>query len=614
MHPKQLLPQANTQSVVDVNSKLPTLLSLDRFLTFATQEIMQTKHLLTVILLAAAVASAPADALSQRLFLSGGALLSQDTELSDLGGTNPSISGGLMLDLNSVARLRAGITYQDLTSAEGGVEFHVLGLDSNVSPYVYAGYGNYIFGDEAERGVFPLALGVDYGLSESLRMKAELAGRWSWTEDVDGGRVQPELVSSFMPSIGVVYRLQRIERELPGEGVMDDESGPLAENQGEENPFGTSNATGASQEFEIEYTKSELKSGEPEAIQRGESLYDDPGSLPYSSPVTRDNITEFEDHSDMMRLPSGSFLMGYTGEDPLGRQPAGRKRISVSGFYIDRAPVTNEAYRTFLNDLGPGEREQYTPDSTAWQGSAARTANWSSYFRGQTYSDHPVVAVDWEKASAYCEWRGHRLPSEAEWEYAGRGGYIGELYPWRGTRARTSEGRYLANFDPEGQAQEYVFTSPVGSYPPNQWGIFDMAGNVYEWVQDAYTPTYAGHSRLDPVITDSANSSRVVRGGSWNSSIFFISVGVRTPKEQGDSDTETGFRCAGDIGQVEGARRRSQNRQDQAAPPPSMGQESDEGQNNGGNTQEPEFPEPETQGEPEFPEPENTEEPPPNFR
>lgn len=562
---------------------------------------MQIKRLLTAVLLVAAFVGAPTEVLSQRLFLSGGALLSQDTDISNLGGTNPAISGGLMLDLNSVARLRAGMTYQDLTSAEGGVEFHILGIESDVSPYLYAGYGNYVFGDETERGVFPLAIGLDYGVNQNVRIKAELAGRWSWTEEVTGGRVQPNLVSSFMPTIGVTYRLQRIEREIPGEGVMDDEDDLGVAAQEEENPFGSLDATGASQEFEIGYTKSELKSGEPETIQQGETLSPDPGARPYSSPVTRESITEFEDHSDMMRLPSGSFLMGYTGEDPLGRQPAGRKRISVSGFYIDRNLVTNEAYRTFLEDLSPGERDQYAPDSTAWEGSAARTTNWSAYFRGSTYSDYPVVAVDWEKANAYCEWRGHRLPSEAEWEYAGRAGHIGELYPWPGTRARTSDGQYLANYAPEGQAQEYVFTSPVGAYPPNRWGLYDMAGNVYEWVQDTYTPTYAGHSRLDPVISDPSSSDRVVRGGSWNSPVFFISVGVRTPKAENDADTETGFRCAGDIGQVEGARREAERATPAQAPETGAG----------GGQPPAEGGTPATDPEPEFPEPPSEEPPQP---
>ena len=572
---------------------------------------MQTKHLLTTVtaLLVAVAISLPNDALAQRLFLSGGALVSSQTDLSNLGGTNPSIAGGLMLDLNDVARLRAGLTYQNLTSAEGGVEFHVLGLDSDVSPYLYAGYGNFIFGEENERGVFPLGIGLDYGLNNSVRIKAEFMGRWSWTEEINGGVVQPQLVSSFMPSLGVVYRLQRIEREIPGEGVMDEEDEIGVAAQEEENPFGSMSATGSFQEFEIEYTKSELESQEPQVVQQGETLFEDPGARPYSSPVTRENITEFEDHSDMMRLPSGSFLMGYTGEDPLGRQPAGRKRISVSGFYIDRYLVTNESYRTFLNDLGPGERDQYTPDSTAWEGSAARTTNWSAYFRGATYSDYPVVAVDWEKANAYCEWRGHRLPSEAEWEYAGRAGHIGELYPWPGTRARTPNGQYLANYAPEGQAQEYVFTSPVGAYPPNRWGIFDMAGNVYEWVQDTYTPTYAGHSRLDPVIQDPSSSDRVVRGGSWNSPVFFISVGVRTPKRESESDTETGFRCAGDIGQVDGAR--AEGSQDTPAPAQApgtgTGNEQPAQQGEPGSGQEPEFPEPESesQPQPEFPEPQS---------
>jgi len=516
---------------------------------------MQIKRTLSTVtaLLVAVLVLFPTDVLSQRLFVTGGALVSEETSLSNLNGTNPAISGGVMLDLNSIARLRAGLTYQDLTSAEAGVEFHVLGLNSSVSPYLYTGYGNFIFGEETERGVFPIGLGLDYDVSNNVRVKAEVMGRWSWTEEVDGGRVQPDLVASFMPSLGVVYRLNRIERELPGEGVMD--GGSTAGSQIECPPFGPCEDEGidpASMEFNISYTKQELKSrNEPLALPRQVEVarfYDefgDPGRLPYDEEVDpEEDVFEFDDHSDMIRLPSGRFLMGPTDPRSDLDQDPGRLRISMSGFFIDRYMVTNADYQQFLDDLSGEELESNQlelPDQEA-----------ERYFERE--SDSPVLYATWDQAQAYCQWRGHSLPTEAQWEYAARGGVIGAAYPWPGLSAERS-GQPLANFNSSNP-------EPVGSYDPNRWGLYDMAGNAYEWTADAWTRDYGRHSERNPRYTNPREDQRAIRGGSWRSGEFEIGVGVREraprdiPAERVRDETAIGgdeisFRCAATLSQID---------------------------------------------------------------
>lgn len=570
------------------------------FLTFVPKKTMQIKRILSTVaaLLVAVLVCLPTDALSQRLFVTGGALVSQETNLSDLDGTNPAISGGLMLDLNSIARLRAGLTYQDLTSAEAGVEFHVLGLDSNVSPYLYAGYGNFIFGDDTERGVFPLGLGLDYAVGNNVSVKAEMTGRWSWTEEITGGRVQPDLVSSFMPSLGVVYRLNRIEREPPGEGVMDEGSGPLSGSDAECGPFGAcpddEGFSPADTDFNISYTKQELASSEPLVLPRTVEVarfygeFGDPGRLPYDEEVDPDeDVFEFDEHSDMIRLPSGNFLLGPTDPRSEIDQDPGRLRISMSGFFIDRYMVTNADYQRFLDDLSGEERENNElalPDEEA-----------ERYFERE--SDSPVLHATWDQAEAYCQWRGHSLPTEAQWEYAARGGVIGAAYPWPGLSAERN-GEPLANFNSSNP-------EPVGSYEPNRWGLYDMAGNTYEWTDDAWTRDYGRHAERNPHHTNPREDQRTIRGGSWRSGEFEIGVGVREraprdiPVERVRDQTSIGgdeisFRCAATLSQIDIEDLEGQQEEDVESPPeadaPDVEPEEEEGED-----PDLEFPEPESE-------------------
>jgi formylglycine-generating enzyme required for sulfatase activity len=248
-------------------------------------------------------------------------------------------------------------------------------------------------------------------------------------------------------------------------------------------------------------------------------------------------------------------------------QDAGRRKIVVSSFFVDRHEVTNAEYRSFLDSLSREARQRRRPDSTVW-GDVPIDVSWHTYFHDESWSDHPVVGVTWADATAYCESVGKRLPIEAEWEYAARGGRVGRVYPWGGLSSRDDQGPYLANFAPRDTARSadgYVFTAPVGTYPANPWDLYDVAGNVAEWVRDAYAPDYSIYGTRtdsrrgrgprepiwDPVYEDSTTTRRVVRGGSWASTAFEIGVGVRDAQAKNDASFRIGFRCAADVQAIE---------------------------------------------------------------
>jgi len=295
--------------------------------------------------------------------------------------------------------------------------------------------------------------------------------------------------------------------------------------------------------YERPYDRSTLKSSDPLVVSRsGPPPFDDPGVPPVSGTPMLAN------GEDRVRLPAGSFMMGLTDADPFDIQTAGRKRVSVSQFYIDRFEVTNADYRAYLDSLSSEKRSAALPDSTLFASGDVQTG-WSQYFYTSTYDDHPVVAVTWKQAKNYCEWNDQRLPTEAEWEYASRGGIVGGIYPWDGFSVQNSDGSFLANYDPGRMGKDrdgYAFTAPTGSFPPNDWGLHDVAGNVAEWVEDAYAPRYSELSDFNPLHRDPDESDHVVRGGSWASNAFRLGVGFRDFQDETEPSLRVGFRCAND--------------------------------------------------------------------
>jgi gliding motility-associated lipoprotein GldK len=193
------------------------------------------------------------------------------------------------------------------------------------------------------------------------------------------------------------------------------------------------------------------------------------------------------------------------------------------------------------------------------------------YFAHPAFDDYPVVGVTWKQASAFCHWRTklmegyyakmrrpvpqqYRLPSEAEWEYAARGGLDGGQYPWGGLYTFDKTGCYRANFLPQ-RARHGIDggtkTLPVGSYQPNDFGLFDMAGNVAEWTASVYDEqSYSFVNSMNPSYRYNAQSGdaeamtrKTLKGGSWKDIAYFLQCGARTYEYQDTAKSYIGFRC-----------------------------------------------------------------------
>lgn len=202
-----------------------------------------------------------------------------------------------------------------------------------------------------------------------------------------------------------------------------------------------------------------------------------------------------KDGSLLVQIPTGAFLMGSNIGFPQERPV---HRVAVDSFWIGKHPVTNTQYEQFVKETG--HRVPYIDDPRATDD------NWDVQRRTwpSGRAQHPVVLVSWHDAQAYCAWAGGRLATEAEWEYAARGGLDGRLYPW-GDEIDPSR----ANYDNRGG------TTPIGSYAPNAYGLYDVAGNVWEWVADWYDAKYYATSPLTNPTGPLHGTTRVLRGGAW---------------------------------------------------------------------------------------------------
>ncbi len=223
---------------------------------------------------------------------------------------------------------------------------------------------------------------------------------------------------------------------------------------------------------------------------------------------------------EMVRIPGGELAMGRvndTFDSPI-------HRVLVSPFLLDRHEVTNAAYHRFCQATGAELPELW---------------GMPAFHSGPDFPDHPVVGVSFREASAFAEWRGKRLPTEAEWEWAARGGLVGKSYP-NGDEV-TPE---VANYAHQGKHQG---TRPVGSFPPNGYGLFDMAGNVSEWVADYYGADYYRASPTRDPRGPERGRFRVFRGGGWHSGPFCNRVDYRNALPANWRDMAVGFRCARDV-------------------------------------------------------------------
>ncbi len=289
----------------------------------------------------------------------------------------------------------------------------------------------------------------------------------------------------------------------------------------------------------------------------------------------------------MVRLPGGAFAMGAGAYYPEEGPP---RRVSVEPFWIDRAPVTNRAFAAFVDATGYLTLAERPPDPAAYPGALpemmragslvftppagptplSEPYRWWSFVFGadwrrpagphssiESLQDHPVVHIAYEDAEAYAAWAGKALPSEAQWEFAARGGLEGAAYAWGEAfapggqvMAKTWQGRFpWENLAPEGLER----TSPVGAFPANGYGLLDMIGNVWEWTRDWYTASPPSRpccvpesASYDPATPEIRIGRKTLKGGSHLCAPEYCRryrPAARYPQPVDTSTSHVGFRC-----------------------------------------------------------------------
>ncbi|MEO0900212.1 MAG: SUMF1/EgtB/PvdO family nonheme iron enzyme [Bacteroidota bacterium] len=328
---------------------------------------------------------------------------------------------------------------------------------------------------------------------------------------------------------------------------------------------------------------------------------------------------ESESAPGLVLIPGGTFMMGG-GEKDIEMMKNNRQRqVTVQSFYLDETEISNIDWKVFIkqmdNTSGDGglKKDELLPDTNVWRRDLAFNDPYAeTYYSHPAFDMYPIVGVNWHQANEYCKWRtkvvneaileddeeattypSYRLPTEAEWEYAARGLQESEVYSWEGKSLRNRKGQFRANFKPgrgdyagwrggdgHHMTDGYMITAPVGEFWPNDFGLYNMSGNVAEWTQDTYRllsledvddfnpfrrkgkteirpddwlddVTYKAKESLlynpDELSSDDADpfdNVKVYRGGSWNDIAYYLSPGVRRYFPADSSHATIGFRCA----------------------------------------------------------------------
>ncbi|MCC7339452.1 MAG: formylglycine-generating enzyme family protein [Bryobacterales bacterium] len=283
---------------------------------------------------------------------------------------------------------------------------------------------------------------------------------------------------------------------------------------------------------------------------------------------------------DMVKLDGGRFLMGTESDEGFPQDGEGPIReVTLDAFFMDRFPVTNAQFEEFVAATGyvteaerfgwsfvfqlhiPRERYAVLVDATApgveWW-CKVNGAHWRTPEGPDSSVDgrehFPVVHVSWNDAAAYAEWRGKRLPTEAEWEYASRGGLEQKTYPWGDDL--TPGGRHLCNiwqgeFPHTNTAEDgYVGTAPADAFPVNGYGLSTITGNAWEWCADWFHPTHHITATRRNPQGPGAGSAKVMKGGSYLCHKSYCNryrVAARTSNTPDSATTNISFRCVRDL-------------------------------------------------------------------
>jgi formylglycine-generating enzyme required for sulfatase activity len=249
-----------------------------------------------------------------------------------------------------------------------------------------------------------------------------------------------------------------------------------------------------------------------------------PSPLPSPLPAPFVNPT---DGSKLVLIPGGDYTMGGGSE---------AHPVHVDSFYLGKYQVTNAQWKKFVDAKPEWRKDRIKREYH--DGNYLK--HWTGNIPPAGKENHPVVYVSWYAAVAYCEWAGLRLPTEAEWEYAAQGGKGYEYGTATGQLSKELANYYGGN---EGG------TTPVGKYPPNPFGIYDLSGNVWEWCSSEYRPypyrANDGREEIRTNIDKNMNIRRVVRGGSWISLDYYLSrARHRLGLTPAFTNSDIGLRCA----------------------------------------------------------------------
>jgi formylglycine-generating enzyme required for sulfatase activity len=238
-----------------------------------------------------------------------------------------------------------------------------------------------------------------------------------------------------------------------------------------------------------------------------------------------------KDDAPLILVPAGPFPMGVPpGDRDGGRDEYPRHEVYLDAFYIDKYEVTNGRYLEFVRTTGHrAPQHPKDPTRNLWKGNTMP----------ESVADRPVVNVDWQDAKAYCAWTGRRLPTEAEWEKAARGA-DDRRFPWGNVEPTHKHLNYNQRWIGEKTLM------PVGSYEAGKspFGAYDMAGNVWEWVNDWYDPLYYEKSPAKNPPGPESGTHKVVRSSGWQVETPMVRIFTRIKSDPTVRNESTGFRCA----------------------------------------------------------------------
>ncbi len=244
--------------------------------------------------------------------------------------------------------------------------------------------------------------------------------------------------------------------------------------------------------------------------------------------ASNSHTVKITEHGNMVYIPAGPFQMGSDDKEAK-KDEKPRHTVVLDAFYIDIHEVSNLRYKAFID--ATGHPAPYV--DAQW----AEPFNWKGATFPEDKGDYPVVLVSWHDAVRFAEWAGKRLPTEAEWEKAARSGLVNKTYPY-GDDIKFEHASYFKGYI-RGKKMY-----PIGKHEPNAFGLYDMAGNVWEWCRDWYGEEYYSKSPEKNPQGPPEGFYRVYRGGSWINDVKYLRCAYRGKNTPDYQSHTVGFRCA----------------------------------------------------------------------